>query len=85
MDPANLRAHIALGETLLREGDLERAQEYLEKAAKLGGDIPRIFNSLGEVYLRRGLKVEAARAFRRSLSLEPKQASVRQRLDETAR
>lgn len=85
LEPGNVRAHIALGETLLREGDLEGAQEHLEKAAKLGGNIPRIFNSLGEVYLKRGLKLEAARAFRKSLAIEPKQASVRQRLDETAR
>jgi len=81
-DPDNLRAHIALGETHLKGGELPKAKVHLERAAQIDARLPRVFNSLGEVYLRLGLKREAAGAFRRSLALEPNQASVRQRLAE---
>jgi tetratricopeptide (TPR) repeat protein len=81
-DPKNVKAHIALGETLLRQGDLAGAQEHLEAAARAGGDIARVYRSLGEVYLARGLRREAAGAFRRSLALDPKQDDVRRRLEE---
>jgi tetratricopeptide (TPR) repeat protein len=81
-DPANLRARVALGETLLRGGDLEQAQQHLEAAVAGGGRVTRAWNSLGEVYLRRGQRAEAARAFRRSLGIDPDQPAIRRRLAE---
>ena len=79
-DPANFRAHVALGEALLRKGDLEAAQQHLEAAAQDGNAVPRVWNSLGEVYLKRGLGARATAAFERSLTLDPKQPAIRQRL-----
>ena len=84
-DPRNLRARVALGETLLRTGDLEGAQSQLEQAVRLESNLPRVYNSLGEVYLQRGLKKEAARAFLKSLAIEPQQEAIRQRLAEARR
>ncbi|HEY3175816.1 MAG TPA: tetratricopeptide repeat protein [Candidatus Polarisedimenticolia bacterium] len=79
-DPENLRARIALGETYLRGGDLDKAQSHLERAVQINGGIARIYNSLGEIYLKRGRRQDAARAFQKSLALEPGQKAVRQRL-----
>ena len=45
-------------------------------------DLPRVYNDLGQVYLRRGLKKEAEKALRRSLALQPKQEDVRRLLDQ---
>ena len=80
IDPDNLRAHIALGETFLRMEKLEEAQSHLERAAAIQRDIPRVYRSLGEIYMKRGLKQQAVQAFRRSLSLEPGQDDVRRLL-----
>jgi Flp pilus assembly protein TadD len=44
--------------------------------------VTRAWNSLGEVYLRRGLRPQAARAFRESLGVDPGQAEIRRRLAE---
>ncbi len=84
-EPRNLRAHIALGETLARQGDLAGAQAHLEAAAKIDRTIPRIFNSLGDVLLKRGRKREALAAFRRSLAIDPRQQAIRARLTEIVR
>jgi len=65
---------------LMRSGQLEPARSHLETAAKLDPRIPRVYNSLGEIYLRQGKKQEAARAFQQSLALEPGQQEVRQKL-----
>ena len=75
----------ALGETLLRRGDLEEAQTQLEAAARLEPGVARVYSSLGELYLKRGLKSEAARALRKSLAIEPKQDEVRRLLAEAGR
>ncbi len=79
-DPKEIRARIALGETFLRTGDLEKAQSHLEEASRLAGAMPRVYNSLAEVYVKRGLKQDAARALKKSLALDPKQEDVRRRL-----
>ncbi|HEU4401179.1 MAG TPA: tetratricopeptide repeat protein [Candidatus Polarisedimenticolia bacterium] len=79
-NPSELRANIALGETLLRKGDLEGAQAHLEKAAGISGKLPRVYNSLAEVYEKRGLTEQAQQAYRRSLAIEPRQEEVRRRL-----
>jgi cytochrome c-type biogenesis protein CcmH/NrfG len=42
--------------------------------------VPRVFNTLGQVYLKQGEKQLAAQAFRRSLSLAPNQDDVRKLL-----
>jgi predicted Zn-dependent protease len=69
-DPVNFRAHVALGETLMRQGKLEEAQRHLERAAQIEKDIPRIYEDLGRIYEQRGLKqlAEQARAKSRALS-----------------
>ena len=65
---------------MARSGDLEKAQSHLERAVQIDPRIPRVFNTLGEVYLKRGMKPQAARAFQRSLALDPGQSQVKQRL-----
>ena len=81
-DPANLRAHVALGESLARSGDLPLAQRHLEAAVATGAPVTRAWNSLGDVYLRRGLRADAARAFRQSLGIDADQPAIRRRLAE---
>jgi tetratricopeptide (TPR) repeat protein len=79
-DPANLRAHVALGETFLKKGDLTRARADLEAAVGTGEPVARAWNSLAEVYTRLGLRPDAAAALRRSLAIDPGQPEVRARL-----
>jgi len=69
-----------LGETLARSGQLDGARGHLEAAARIDPRIPRVYNTLGEVYVKLGLQPAAAAAFRKSLALQPGQAEVRQRL-----
>ncbi len=84
-DPRDLRARMALGETLVRTGDLEKAQAELEAATRLAGNLPRVYNSLADVYSRRGLKHEARRAYGKSLKIDPGQKEVRRRVAELDR
>jgi len=53
--------------------DLQRSQIELKEAAKLAGDLPRVYNSLAGVFERRRLKQEARRAYRKFLNIDPGQ------------
>jgi len=68
-DPGNFRAHVALGETLMRQGSLEEAQHHLEQAAQIEKNIPRVYEDLGKIYEQRGLKQLAEQAQAKSRAL----------------
>ncbi|HEV8376078.1 MAG TPA: tetratricopeptide repeat protein [Candidatus Polarisedimenticolia bacterium] len=68
-DPQNFRAHVALGETFLHEGNFEEAQRHLEQAARIEKDVPRVYGDLARIYERLGLKRQAEQAQAKSRAL----------------
>ncbi len=79
-DPSNLKGLIALGEVRLRQGLPREAAALLERAARSGGEIPRVWNSLAQAYTALGQTAAAREAMQRSLALDPNQPGLSRRL-----
>jgi len=65
-------AYLLKGQNYLADSDFQHAVEALEAAAKLSGDLPRLYFSLGVAYLRTGRNQEALRAFECELQRLPR-------------
>jgi tetratricopeptide (TPR) repeat protein len=74
--PRSAREHYALGRRLLREGQLERAADHLERAVACdpGGFWPHFY--LGVCAFRLGQYAAAAGAFRAAIALAPQSAAA---------
>ncbi len=59
MDPGFYKGHGSMGRVLSLMGKYDLAIEALERARKLGGDVPSILSALGEVLARAGRRAEA--------------------------
>jgi len=80
-DPRYAPALEGLGLTAFAAGDLSRARDMLESAAKAGGTDPRAALALGQVYLLTGQCSPALAAFQEALRRDPTQAGAKARLD----
>jgi serine/threonine-protein kinase len=67
MDPDFYKGYSSLGRVLALMGKYDLALDSLERARKLGGDVPSILAALGEVLARTG-RVEEARAYLHALT-----------------
>ena len=67
MDPDFYKGYSSLGRVLALMGKYDLALDSLERARKLGGDVPSILAALGEVLARTG-RVEEARTFHHELT-----------------
>ena len=63
LKPDHADARYELGKALLGQGDLKRAIEVLEAAAKLGPDKPHIHYQLGRAYTAAGREADAQKCF----------------------
>lgn len=80
-DPRYAPAMEGLGLTAFATGDLSRARDMLEAAAKAGGKDPRAALVLGQVYLLTGQCSPALAAFQEALRRDPTQTATKARLD----
>lgn len=70
----------SLGWVYFQKNDLDKAQDYLERAAGLLEDA-EIYSHLGELYFKKGALDKAAQAWDKSLLLDPGQKDLKERLD----
>ena len=80
LDPENGAYIDSRGWLRFRQGRLKEALVDLERASKLLQD-PVIYDHLGDVYLKLKESAKAGASWARSLELDPKQESVRKKLD----
>ncbi len=76
IDKRRDKKHVAflrskIGENLLREGNLEKAEKEFTKAVKLHPETPPAYINLGEVYLKQGKTEEAVRTWEEFIRLSP--------------
>ena len=69
--PRTARPHVILGNALMSEGEIDRAIEHFETAAKLEPDLAEVYNSLGCAYNSKGLVDKAIEYFRIAIKLKP--------------
>jgi adenylate cyclase len=75
VQPRYAAAHIAYGKFLATHGRHAAAIPVFERATLLAPDNPNAFNNLGGAYLHLGDFDKSAKAFARSLAIEPRRAS----------
>jgi TolB-like protein/Flp pilus assembly protein TadD len=75
VQPNYAAAHIAYGHFLIGSGRARDAAGEYERGTQLAPENPNAFNNLGGAYLYLGDFDRAARAFSRSVELEPRRAS----------
>lgn len=69
----------SMGWILFKEGDLEGAEEYVERASRQYEDA-EIFSHLAAIYEKQGKKVLAKEMYKRALELDPDSADLKQKL-----
>jgi len=74
-DPYSGRISFNVGKILIKKGEYEEAQIYLERAEKAGG-IPFLPLELGLVYYNQGLLEKAAEKFEKAISYQSKERSM---------
>jgi tetratricopeptide (TPR) repeat protein len=74
LKPKALRPLTTLGISCFDTGDLDKAEDYLQRAIAIDPK-PGVLAVLGQVYLRLGRPSEATAALQRSLGLKPDQAA----------
>lgn len=80
VEPNSPEVHNALGSLYLRQGNLARAESEFLDAVKLAPKYAEAEYNLGLVYERENKKSEAARAFSRSVALDPGSISAKEAL-----
>lgn len=70
-EPSAIAPHIDLGIAYARAGELDRAEESLDKALAINPDHPVANNELGIVLRRKGRFAEARAAYERALAISP--------------
>jgi len=81
-EPDNFKALVSLGKMHLRRGDPRQAVTLLERAGRVQGAVPQLWNDLAQAYAGLGRKDEARKALRRSMELNPDQPEIARRLTE---
>ncbi len=81
-EPDNFKALVSLGRMHLRRGDNRQAVTLLERAGRVQGAVPQLWNDLAQAYAGLGRKDEAREALRRSMKLNPDQPEIARRLTE---
>jgi Flp pilus assembly protein TadD len=76
----NPKTHIAAGQMLERQGDLNGAIEQYERAVAASPNSGGPYNRLGIVYDKLGRYAEADRMFRRGIEADPASATIRNNL-----
>ena len=71
IDPRYPGLRYYVGITLAHVGEYEKAAEHLKHAAHAAKTNHHIFNALGTIYYRKGMSFEAAKYFRRAVSVKP--------------
>ncbi|MFB0565571.1 MAG: GWxTD domain-containing protein [Candidatus Aminicenantaceae bacterium] len=66
-----------LGKAFQKEGDLEEAITYYQKALSHKGNVIEILNSIGECYFLSGNNRQALQAWQKSLEINPNQENIR--------
>jgi CHAT domain-containing protein/Tfp pilus assembly protein PilF len=73
---------ISLGVIYFRQGQYQKASEYLQQAEAIGGQsLARLWNTRGQIYLESGKYLEAFFAFQRTLSYAITDLEERNRVD----
>jgi tetratricopeptide (TPR) repeat protein len=70
-DPANVRAHILLGNALAGLNDLEKGVAEIEEAIRLDPKRGATYSNLGALEAARGRQVEAEAAFKKAIEFAP--------------
>jgi tetratricopeptide (TPR) repeat protein len=78
--PRHRDAAIGAGEVAFKLGRRDASLRSFERAREIGPDSPRVLSRLGELYLDRGDRAKAVEAWQKSLSLDPSQSALRERL-----
>ena len=84
-DPKNTEARVGLGAALSLSGKNDEAVAVLEEGEKQGLASPALFNALAMSYYQQRRKQDAIDSLKRSLQLDPAQASARTLLAEWER
>ncbi len=71
IEPEHPWAHLALGEALMEEGDLNQAMTAFNRVVELLPDWPGGYLNLGRVYLEEGETEQALKEIRQSLEISP--------------
>ncbi len=71
IDPQSLSAHMFLSLYWLRQGQIERALEYLDKAVALYPNNPALYTETGRVLALQGNLAAAQQAYQQAIQLAP--------------
>jgi tetratricopeptide (TPR) repeat protein len=71
-NPSPLDGHLRHAQVYLEEGEYNRALVELEEAMSLQPENPRVYQNLGDLYVRRGMLADAEKAFQKAILLEPR-------------
>jgi Tfp pilus assembly protein PilF len=74
----------SLGVVYLKKGDLSKAREYLERAARFAIRDGEIYTNLGQLYEKLGERDMARRMYDKAVLIDPKSQIARDRLDAMA-
>ncbi len=80
-EPGYSYAHYDLGRAFAKGGMLEKAEAELLKSVKLKSDYYFAWYELGLVYKAQGRKVDAKRAFKRAVQIDPETPNAAQALE----
>jgi Tfp pilus assembly protein PilF len=70
--PDNARAMALLADYYLRDGQTDKAREWLERSLRIEPGVPQVLNNLGSVLLRQGLFSQASEYFSQALKAQPR-------------
>lgn len=74
----------SLGVVYLKKGDLSKAREYLERAARFSIRDGEVCSNLGQLYEKIGEREQARRMYDKALEFDPRLKSAKDRLDALA-
>ena len=72
LDPRRCYAMVNLGRAYLSLGQWPDSEDYLRQAAACAPRLAAVYETMGNLYLRRGMTEQAASAFRRADEIEPR-------------
>lgn len=72
----------AFGYHLMEEGELDMALDIFKMNAELFPEIPNVYDSLGEAYLKKGDKINAKKNYQKVLDLQPGNPNAKKILEE---
>ncbi|HYO77013.1 MAG TPA: sulfatase-like hydrolase/transferase, partial [Thermoanaerobaculia bacterium] len=72
IDATNATAYQNLGIVALRSGQVQLAEQYLDRAPSIDRELPLALNTLGVVYVRTGRTDRAIETWRRAVAIDPR-------------